>query len=264
MTLALPLKFNCIQILPAMRPSNKTTLIAIMTFNEIENLPRLVSRLRERWPETDILVVDDGSPDGTGKWCDEQARTDPHFFVEHRDPPRGLGGATLHAIRWAIRRNYDFILTMDADLSHDPTAIPQMQARMDQDRKGRLGVVIGSRYVDGGRIEGWPWRRRVTSRMVNRFARVALGLPTRDNTSAFRLYRVAALRRIDLDSVRSGSYVFLEEVLWRLATARFQLAEVPIRFTDREQGKSKAGPVVIVKSAVDLMRLGWSHLLAQR
>lgn len=247
-----------------MRPSNKTTLIAIMTYNEIENLPRLVARLRERWPDADILVVDDGSPDGTGQWCDERSGTDPHFFIEHRDAPRGLGHATLHAMKWAIGRKYDFLLTMDADLSHDPDRIPDLQARMDEDRKGRLAVVIGSRYVDGGQIEGWPWRRRVSSGLVNRFARFALGLPTRDNTSAFRLYRVAALRRIDLDQIRCGSYVFLEEILYRLARARFQLAETPICFTDRERGKSKAGPMVILKSIADLLRLGWAHLLAQR
>ena len=247
-----------------MRPSNKTTLFAIMTYNEIESLPRLVSRLRERWPDVPVLVVDDRSSDGTGEWCDERAKSDPFFFVEHRDAPRGLGHATLHAMQWAIRGKYDFLLTMDADLSHDPDQIPDLQTRMDRDRKERLAVVIGSRYIEGGQVVGWPWRRRVSSTMVNRFARLVLGLPTKDNTSAFRLYRVAALRRIDLDQIRSGSYVFLEEILYRLTRARFQLAEAPVCFTAREKGKSKVGPMVILKSVADLLRLGWSHLLTQR
>lgn len=214
------------------------TLVAIATYNEIENLPQLVAAIRQHVPEVDILVTDDNSPDGTGRWCDEHAATDKRFHVLHRSGKLGLGSAIVAGLKYAVENLYDFAITMDADLSHDPRHLPEILAAM-HDEAPPPDVVIGSRYVTGGGIEGWPLYRRIMSRWVNWYARWMLNLKPHDCSGAYRCYRVAMLKTIRFEAIRSRGYSLLEEILWLLQCQGAEMREVPITFVDRTSGKSK-------------------------
>jgi len=240
---------------------NRPTLVIIATYNERQTLPRLVDQLEQRFPRLDLLVVDDRSPDGTGTWCDGYAARHGRFHVLHRRGPRGLGVATIDGFQWGLDRDYEYLVTMDADLSHDPNDLERMFDRMAQDSTGELGLVVGSRYVSGGSIEGWPRRRHWASRFVNRYAQLAIGLPTKDSTSAFRLYRAESLKKIDLERIDSRGFAYLEEILWRLDRARVAIAEVPITFRDRREGASKVRLGVMASAGWQLIRLTLWHRL---
>lgn len=209
-------------------------LVALATYNEIENLPTLVAAIRAQLPDADVLVVDDNSPDGTGRWCDDEAARSPWFSVIHRAGKLGLGSASHAAMRAAIERGYDALITLDADWSHPPEALPRLVAA-----SANADVVIGSRYCPGGSIEGWPASRRVVSAVMNRATRLALGVPVRDASGACRLYRVDLLRRLDFSQLTATGYAYLEEILWHLQRLGARFAEVPIAFTDRRAGASK-------------------------
>jgi dolichol-phosphate mannosyltransferase len=215
-------------------------LIVIATYNEIDNLPRLVGRLEELLPRAQMLVIDDASPDGTGNWCDEAVDKHPGLSVVHRESKMGLGSATMVGFQKALARNIPMVATMDADFSHAPDSLIELLALIEKPENVDVGVAIGSRYVEGGAVEGWPWYRKIASRSVNLFARLVLRLPTKDNSGAFRVYRTSALRKIDLASIRSSGYGYLEEILWRLRRAGVEMVETPIVFLNREHGKSKA------------------------
>jgi len=210
------------------------TLVALATYNEVENLPGLVDAVLGVLPAADVLVVDDNSPDGTGRWCDERAAVEPRLSCLHRPGKMGLGSATLEALRYAIAHDYDVVVTMDADWSHDPAHLPELVAATEH-----ADVAIGSRYVAGGAIDGWPLHRRVLSRWMNGLSRAVLCLPIRDTSGAFRAYRVATLRKLDLAEVRAAGYAYLEEILWHLARVEATFAEVPITFRARRAGRSK-------------------------
>ncbi len=214
------------------------TLVVVATYNEIENLPRLVDEIFDHAPHVDLLVIDDNSPDGTGKWCDERAAEDARVRCLHRESKLGLGTATMAGFRFAIDHDYELVLTMDADFSHPPKHIPEILACIE-DESESADVVIGSRYTRGGGIEGWPFYRRLMSRAVNFYARWLLRLKPRDCSGAFRCYRMEMLRRIDLDEIRSRGYSYLEEILWRLNKLDARFAESPIVFVDRQAGQTK-------------------------
>jgi dolichol-phosphate mannosyltransferase len=205
-----------------------------VTYNEIENLPGLVDEVLRVLPDADLLVVDDNSPDGTGKWCDSHAQNEPRLRCVHRQGKLGLGSATLEAARIAIDEGYDVFITLDADWSHDPKHLPQLLSAVQQ-----ADVAIGSRYVAGGAIDDWPWHRRVMSRSMNRVSRALLGLPVHDSSGAFRAYRVAKLRELDFADIQSSGYAYLEEILWHLDRIGSTFAEVPITFHQRRAGRSK-------------------------
>jgi dolichol-phosphate mannosyltransferase len=211
------------------------SLVAVATYNEIENLPALVDAVLAALPAADILVVDDASPDGTGAWCEEHSRLDPRLTCIRRTSERGLGSATIAALCYAIEHEYEFVLTMDADFSHPPESLPTLRAAAES-----ADVVIGSRYVAGGAIEGWPLARRVVSRTINAASRFLAGLRPRDCSGAFRCYRVQALLRIDFAAIQSGGFAFLEEILWHLQRSGAKIVEVPITFQERQAGRSKA------------------------
>lgn len=228
----------------------------IATYNEIDNLPRLVPAIRAELPNSDILVIDDGSPDGTGNWAQQASQQTPGVFVIHRDSKLGLGSATVAGFRWALQRDYDWIATMDADFSHAPMDLARLVHTAITSEQDNL-VAIGSRYISGGKVEGWPLFRRVTSRTTNWFARTRLGLVTRDNTGALRVYGRQSLASIDLDSVLSGGYAYLPETIWRAQRAGSQIIEVPITFRDRTAGKTKTSFLVGAKVFARLMALPW-------
>ena len=231
-------------------------LIAVATYNEIDSLPRLVDQVFALVPTADVVVVDDNSPDGTGRWCDSRAAADSRLRCIHRQGKLGLGTATIAALRYAIEHDYEYVINMDADLSHQPRDIPRLLASMDAGEGAPVDVVIGSRYVQGGAIEGWPRQRHVMSRAVNLYARTMLGLSCRDCSGAFRCYRVARLRELDFAAFRAHGYAFLEELLWHLQQIGCRFVEVPITFVNRVEGESKINAREAIHALWTILRLG--------
>jgi dolichol-phosphate mannosyltransferase len=240
----------------AFRIPHSSVLVALATYNEIETLPSLVAAIHEQLPDAHILVVDDNSPDGTGRWCDEEATRSPWFSVIHRPGKLGLGSASWAAMQTAIERDADFLITLDADWSHPPEVLPRLVAAAQN-----ADVVVGSRYVSGGRIEGWPTSRRVVSAVMNLATRLALGLPLRDASGACRLYRVALLKQLDFTQLTATGYAYLEEILWQLHRLGARFAEVPITFTDRRAGASKVNFAEAYGKAKTLTRLTWQRII---
>ena len=184
-------------------------------------------------------MIDDNSPDGTGQWCDRQRAENPRIACLHRPGKLGLGTATVAGMKYAIEHGYRFVLNMDADFSHQPKYLPALLAGMDPPGQPPVDVMIGSRYVPGGGVEGWPLRRQLMSRAVNLYARWLLGLRPKDCSGAFRCYRTELLARLDFDAIRSRGYSFQEEILWRLKRLGARFGETPIVFVDRQRGVSK-------------------------
>ncbi|MCA9213545.1 MAG: polyprenol monophosphomannose synthase [Planctomycetales bacterium] len=231
----------------------QSVLISIATYNEIENLPRLIDAIFEHVPDSHVLVIDDGSPDGTGDWCDNRAATDTRFRCIHRPGKLGLGTATILGLQTACDEGYDFVINMDADFSHHPKYLPDLIAGMDRD--GQVDVMIGTRYRPGGGVEGWPLSRKLMSRMVNAYARICLGLRVSDCSGSFRCYRTNMLRKIGFDQIESTGYSFFEEVLWHLRRAGATFGELPIVFVNRELGQSKISIKEAVKAVTLIGRL---------
>lgn len=229
-------------------------LVTVATYNELENLPDLVEAIWEVAPTVDLLVIDDNSPDGTGDWCDKKAAEDSRLSCIHREGKLGLGTATIAAMQYAIAEEYTWMVNMDADFSHHPRYLPDLIAATQADPQP--GCVIGSRYVEGGGVEGWPLRRRLMSRAVNLYARTLLGLTPRDCSGAFRAYRVDRLREIPFDRIISRGYSFQEEILWWLKRAGCRFVEVPITFADRQRGQSKIDSAEAVAALKILAQLG--------
>lgn len=228
-------------------------LIGVCTYEEASNIRSLLTELREAIPEADILVVDDNSPDGTGRIVGEMADGDPRIRLLVRRDERGLGTAIVRAATEAIDGGYDFFLNMDGDHSHDPRDLARMFEVAQQSPD--VDVVVGSRYVKGGSIEGWPIHRRYMSRMVNRFAVLCLRLTVSDCSGSIRCYRVAALREVNITTLRCQGYALLEELLMRLSQRGHKMTEVPITFTDRTQGESKLTLREAVRSISFMMKL---------
>jgi dolichol-phosphate mannosyltransferase len=225
---------------PDAKPAAKTparTLVTVATYNERENLPLLVEEIFRYAPNVDLLVIDDNSPDGTGAWCDQAAASNPRLRCLHRAGKLGLGTAIVAGMKYAIEHGYEYVLNMDADFSHHPRYLPAILEAMEKEPSA--DVAIGSRYVAGGGVEGWPLKRQLMSRAVNLYARWLLWLSARDCSGAYRCYRTSLLKKIDLDAVRSRGYSFQEEILWRARRAGARMREVPIVFADRTRGASK-------------------------
>jgi dolichol-phosphate mannosyltransferase len=228
----------------------RTALVVVPTYNELANLPLLAAGLMEH-PNLRLLVVDDQSPDGTGDLADRLAREHAgRIHVLHRTGHRGLGRSYVDGLREALREPVDVICQMDADLSHDPVQLPALIAAADQS-----DVVIGSRYVPGGRIVNWPLRRRLLSRFANFYVRTVTRLAVRDCTSGFRCWRRDALASLPLDRLTSDGYAFLVEMLYAAARRGCRVDEVPITFVERRLGESKLSRDVVVESAIAPWRI---------
>ncbi len=239
-------------------------LVTIATYNEMENLPDVVRRVQTVLPAADVLIVDDNSPDGTGKWAAEQARLDVRIQCLHRPHKMGLGSATVAALQYAVEHHYTYVVALDADGSHDPAYIPTMLSKIRDSQSVPPDIVIGSRYVPGGGTSGWPLHRRLMSRAVNGFAHIMLGLPVRDCSGAFRVTRVAVLEQVDLESFRSQGYSLFEELLWRFKQASARFEEIPIVFSNRTRGKSKISARESISAVWMLTRLGIRNWLGIR
>ncbi|QDT03826.1 Undecaprenyl-phosphate mannosyltransferase [Rubripirellula lacrimiformis] len=236
---------------PPLAPKPRV-LIGVCTLNEADNIVTMLPLLRRSVPDADILVIDDRSTDGTIQLVEAAAKQDPKIHLDVRDE-RGLGGAIRHAMQAAVDRGYDFFINLDGDLSHNPQQLPQLLERSLA--LPAVDVVIGSRYVDQGKIVGWPMHRRIMSRMVNRFATLCLRLPVQDCSGSMRCYRVSAIEKISLGTMRSNGYSVLEEILVRLHRNGSPMAEVPITFTDRLRGQSKLTPKEAARSIWQMLKL---------
>lgn len=236
-------------------------LIAICTYNEINNLPSLYEALRQNFPQASLLIVDDASPDGTGAWCDQMAAVDPLFQVLHRPGKTGLGSASLAAFQHAIDHDFEFILTMDGDWSHQPaqaqSVFQQLIDHPDHE------IAIGSRYIPGGKIEGWPLKRHIMSYCINTYARWMIGLSTRDCSGAFRCYRTSFLRRLDFTQIKGMGYAYLEEILWWAKKLDARIVETPITFSNRVEGRSKINLREAVRAVWIIFKIGVSRILGR-
>jgi dolichol-phosphate mannosyltransferase len=226
-------------------------LVSLATYNEAGNLAALVEEIHKYVPHAHVLVIDDNSPDGTGRIADELAARDPRVHVLHRPGKLGLGTATLAAMNYAIEHGYDYLQNMDADFSHPPRFLPGILAGMD-----RHDVMIGSRYVAGGGTENWPLVRKAISRSVNTLVRFLFRMPVKDASGAFRCYRVSKLREAHLEETRSRGYSFQQEVLFRCHKAGCKLGEYPIVFENRRAGASKVNTREAVRSIGMILYLG--------
>jgi dolichol-phosphate mannosyltransferase len=227
-------------------------LVVIPTYNEAENLPRIVPRVRAAVPAAHVLVADDASPDGTGEIADRLAEQDEHVHGLHRPAKQGLGAAYLEAFDWGMRRGFDVLVEMDADGSHQPEQLPLLLERIEQG----ADVVIGSRWVPGGEVRNWPLARELLSRGGNTYTRLMLGIPLRDATAGFRAYRRSALQRLDLDHVSSQGYCFQVDLARRAVRQGMTVEEVPIVFVERELGSSKMRGTIVTEALWRVTRWG--------
>jgi len=230
-------------------------LVIVPTYNEAENIERLVEQILEQPAPLHVVVVDDNSPDGTGCLADALAARHDRVQVIHRAAKLGLGTAYIAGFRRAIEGGYGYAITMDADFSHNPAYLPDLLAMMT-----RCDLAIGSRYVPGGATTGWPLPRKTLSWGANTFARLVLGLKAHDCTAGFRCYKVGVLQAIELDTIFSSGYSFLVEMVTRCERRGFAVGEIPITFDNRRLGSSKISRREILKSVYTVFRLRFSWL----
>jgi dolichol-phosphate mannosyltransferase len=231
--------------------SAERVLVNVATYNERENIGRLIEEIHQIAPHVDVLVVDDNSPDGTGKVVDELAGRDPRVHALHRAGKLGLGTAILAAMNYAMEKNYDLMVNMDADFSHSPSYLPEVLAGMAHN-----DVMIGSRYIRGGGSRNWPLSRRAISKTVNAIVRLLFRMQVRDASGGYRCYRVAKLRQTLLADFWSRGYSFQQEMLYRCHLAGSKIGETPIIFDNRKFGKSKVSPKESVRSLSLILYLG--------
>lgn len=241
-----------LQVDPVASPDR--LLVTLCTYNERENIERLIPEIHRYAPQAAIVVIDDNSPDGTGAFADDYAARDPRVHVIHRPGKLGLGTATLAGFAFGIERDFTYLINLDADFSHHPRHIPDLLGCM-----GRTDVAIGSRYVVGGGVVGWGLRRHAMSRALNWYARLLLRLSTHDNSGSYRCYRVDRLRELDLSRFRARGYAFEEEVLYRCRKIGCRFEETPITFENRRYGSSKINMREAVTALWVMIQLAWDN-----
>lgn len=235
-------------------------LVIIPTYNERENIELIVPQVRAA-ADVDVLVADDASPDGTGKLADALAAAEARVHVLHRAGKEGLGRAYVAGFRWALERDFTHVVEMDADGSHQPGQLPQLLSRAAA--ADHPALVIGSRWVPGGRIVNWPVHRELLSRGGNLYVKLWLGLPAHDATAGFRVYTREILQQIDLDDVGAAGYFFQVEMTRRTLLAGGSVVEVPITFVERERGESKMSGNIVREAMLTTTALGFRHRLDQ-
>jgi dolichol-phosphate mannosyltransferase len=219
------------------------TVVIVPTYNERENLPRMIAKLLSLPVAVDVLVVDDNSPDGTGKIADELAAQHPQIHVLHRSEKNGLGRAYIAGFKWALENKYEFIFEMDCDFSHDPEEIPNFLKKAEN-----ADLVLGSRYDGGVRVINWPLKRLLLSRFAGIYVWLITGMPFTDPTGGFKCFRRRALEFLKLDAVQSNGYSFQIELSHRLWRDGFKVVETPITFTERVQGSSKLSRNIVIEA----------------
>jgi len=229
--------------------SETRALVIIPTYEEADNVIPMSRQVLASSRSLEMLVVDDASPDGTGDRVAEEALDEPRLHLVRRAGKLGLGSAYQRGFRYALEGGYDLALTMDCDFSHHPRYLPGML-----DAAANADLVVGSRYVAGGGISNWSFRRRLLSSFANFYTRTLLRVPTRDCTAGFRCYRREVLERVDVFAIRASGYSFLEEMIWRVHHAGFRIREIPIVFESRRHGRSKIDPQEIHRAAFHVLR----------
>jgi len=242
--------------LPVVRPPLERVLVIVPTYNEKDNLEPILARLHAAVPSTQVLVVDDNSPDGTGRIADRLAAADPRVHVLHRTRKAGLGAAYVAGFAWARAHGNDVVVEMDADGSHSPAQLPRLLAALE-----RADLVLGSRWVPGGEVVNWPMSRELLSRCGNAYTRIVLRLPLRDATGGYRAYRRAVLDTLALDEVASQGYCFQVDLAWQLWRAGHTIVEVPLTFVERAHGTSKMSRSIVLEA---LWRVTWWGLRSAR
>jgi dolichol-phosphate mannosyltransferase len=236
----------------------RKTVVIVPTYNEIENLQTIYGRIMRAAGHADLLIIDDGSPDGTGRLADQLARRDKRVQVMHRAGKLGLGTAVIAGFRWALEKRYEVIVTIDADLSHDPQYIPQMLELI-----GEYDLVIGSRYVKDGGMVNWSLPRLMISLFANFMLKRILGIGQSDCSGGFKAYKSELLQRIGPEKIISPGYVFYVEILYRALKVGARVKEIPIIFLNRGKGKSKLGMNEVIGYAVNIFRLRWLTLIGK-
>jgi dolichol-phosphate mannosyltransferase len=231
-------------------------LVIIPTYNERENVESIVGRVRASAPEAEVLIADDASPDGTGEIADRLAAGDDHVHVLHRGGKEGLGAAYIAGFRWGMDHGFDVLVEMDADGSHQPEELPRLLSALEDS-----DLVIGSRWVRGGRVENWPKKREALSRGANTYSRFMLGFPVRDSTGGYRAYRATTLQKIGIDDVASQGYCFQVDLTLRTVRSGLRIAEVPITFVERTRGASKMSRAIMVEAFQRITQWGLAHRL---
>lgn len=239
-------------------PGTPRRVVVIPTYNEAANVLTVIDAVREAKPEVDVLVVDDSSPDGTGRLVEGHPAYGAGVYLLSRPPRSGLGAAYRAGFRWALEAGYDEIAQMDADLSHPPERLPALFSALEE-----ADVAVGSRYVRGGGVRRWGWHRRVISRGGNLYVRVLLGTPVRDTTAGFKAFRADALRTIGVLDSKSNGYSFQIENTWRATRRGLRVLEVPIVFTDRTAGQSKMSGSIAREALVLVLRWRLAELRAK-
>ena len=233
-------------------------LVIVPTYQERENIEAVVRRVLDCVDTADVLVVDDDSPDGTGKIADELAAADPRVQVLHRTAKAGLGAAYIAGFDWGLARGYGVLVEMDADGSHPPEQLPRLLAALSD-----ADLVLGSRYVPGGAVVNWPRSREFLSRGANIYSRALLGIPLRDMTGGYRAYRRTVLEAIDYPNVASQGYCFQVDLARRVVAAGYRVVEVPITFVERERGESKMSGEIVREAFWRVTRWGSAARLQQ-
>ncbi|MBU0560215.1 MAG: polyprenol monophosphomannose synthase [Bacteroidetes bacterium] len=234
----------------------KKSIVIIPTFNEINNIKNLINEIIELMPSTDILVVDDNSPDGTGGLVEELSKTDKRIRLIKRSGKLGLGTAYIAGFKYLLANGYDIAFQMDADFSHDPKELPNFLEKIE-----RYDLVIGSRYIQGVNVVNWPMRRLLLSYFANFYTRVITGMPCKDATGGFKCFRREVLEAINLDEVRSNGYSFQIEMNFKAFKKGFSLHEHPITFVDRVEGTSKMSKKIVREAVVMVWKLRIKSIL---
>lgn len=236
--------------------TDKKILVIIPTYNELENIRKIIPEVLNQNENIDILVVDDNSPDNTGKYVEEKSRVEPRIKLIKRPGKMGLGTAYITGFKYAIDHNYDLVFEMDADFSHDPKDIPAfLEAIKDAD------LVLGSRYINGVRVLNWPMQRLLLSYFASVYTRTITGLPIHDTTGGFKCFRIEVLKAIDLDKVKSNGYSFQIEMTYKAYKKKFRIKEIPIIFTDRAKGKSKMSRKIVYEAVFMVWKLRLRSIL---
>jgi dolichol-phosphate mannosyltransferase len=238
--------------------NDKKSLVIVPTYNELENIPRIIPEVLSQDESIHILIVDDGSPDGTGAYVTEEMKKNDRIHLLEREKKMGLGTAYLAGFKYALQNNYDFIFEMDADFSHDPNELKNFLIAINDN-----DLVLGSRYINGVRVLNWPMARLLLSFFASVYTRIITGMPIKDATGGFKCFRKNVLEAIDLDKVRSNGYSFQIEMTFKAYSKGFKIKEIPIVFIDRVKGKSKMSKKIVREAVTMVWKLRLQHIFGK-
>lgn len=238
--------------------SNQKSLVIVPTYNELENLPKLIPAVLSQDESIHILIVDDGSPDGTGAFVKEEMKKNDRIHLLEREKKMGLGTAYIAGFKYALENNYDFVFEMDADFSHDPHELKNFLLAIKEN-----DLVLGSRYINGVRVLNWPMARLLLSFFASLYTRIITGMPIKDATGGFKCFRRKVLEAIDLDKVKSNGYSFQIEMTFKTYSKGFRIKEIPIIFSDRVKGKSKMSKKIVREAVTMVWKLRLQHMFGK-